>query len=185
MLPAIPETVRFGVACAACLVAGIGYCGIQLLPQAMLADTLAVDAAESGQRRAGLLSGLWSAAETVSSAAGASIYGFVLAASGFDFVSLRRIDRAAAKRGVGHRIRILRHLGPRRHCGAHASGWLHTHGGSGRRVGACASVGRQCSCPSVGTIILIGKPSARCDRENSARYSNGGHRVGFVSRRRW
>ena len=83
MLPAIPETVRFGVACAACLVAGIGYCGIQLLPQAMLADTLAADAAESGQRRAGLLSGLWSAAETVSSAAGAAIYGFVLAASGF------------------------------------------------------------------------------------------------------
>ena len=83
MLPAIPETVRFGVACAACLVAGIGYSGVQLLPQAMLADTLAVDAAESGQRRAGLLSGLWSAAETVSSAAGASIYGFVLAASGF------------------------------------------------------------------------------------------------------
>ena len=53
VLPAIPETVRFGLACAGCLVAGIGYSGIQLLPQAMLADTLAADAAESGQRRAG------------------------------------------------------------------------------------------------------------------------------------
>jgi Na+/melibiose symporter-like transporter len=83
VLPAITETVRFEVACAACLVAGIGLSGVQLLLQAMLADTLAVDAAESGQRRAGVLSGLWSAAETVSAAAGAGIYGLVLAASGF------------------------------------------------------------------------------------------------------
>jgi Na+/melibiose symporter-like transporter len=83
VLPAISETVRFEVACAACLVAGIGLSGLQLLPQAMLADTLAVDAAESGQRRAGVLAGLWSAAETISAAAGAGIYGLVLAASGF------------------------------------------------------------------------------------------------------
>jgi glycoside/pentoside/hexuronide:cation symporter, GPH family len=83
VLPAITETVRFEVACAACLVAGIGLSGVQLLLQAMLADTLAVDAAESGRRRAGVLSGLWSAAETVSGAAGAGIYGLVLAASGF------------------------------------------------------------------------------------------------------
>ena len=83
VLPAITETVRFEVACVACLVAGIGLSGIQLLLQAMLADTLAVDAAESGQRRAGVLSGLWSAAETVSAAAGAGVYGLVLAASGF------------------------------------------------------------------------------------------------------
>ena len=66
VLPAITETVRFEVACAACLVAGIGLSGVQLLLQAMLADTLALNAAESGQRRAGVLAGLWSAAETVS-----------------------------------------------------------------------------------------------------------------------
>ncbi len=83
VLPALSESVRFEVACAACLVAGIGLAGVQFLLQAMLADTLAVDAAESGQRRAGVLSGLWSAAETVSAAAGAGIYGLVLAASGF------------------------------------------------------------------------------------------------------
>ena len=82
-LPATTETLRFEVACAACLVAGIGLSGLSLLPQAMLADTLAVDAAESGQRRAGVLAGVWSAAETVSAAAGAGIYGLVLAASGF------------------------------------------------------------------------------------------------------
>jgi Na+/melibiose symporter-like transporter len=82
-LPVIAESMRFEVACATCLVAGIGFSGAQLLPQAMLADTLAVDATESGQRRAGVLAGLWSASETISSAAGAGIYGFVLAASGF------------------------------------------------------------------------------------------------------
>ncbi|HMF58803.1 MAG TPA: MFS transporter, partial [Vicinamibacterales bacterium] len=83
VLPAITESIRFEVACAAILVAGIGFSGAQLLPQAMLADTLAVDATESGQRRAGVLAGLWSAGETISAAAGAGIYGFVLAASGF------------------------------------------------------------------------------------------------------
>ncbi|MBB5165349.1 MFS transporter [Mycobacterium sp. AZCC_0083] len=82
-LPVITESIRFEVACAACMVAGIGFSGAQLLPQAMLADTLAVDATESGQRRAGVLAGLWSAGETISAAAGAGIYGFVLAASGF------------------------------------------------------------------------------------------------------
>jgi Na+/melibiose symporter-like transporter len=56
-------------------VAGIGFSGVQLLPQAMLADTLAVDATESGQRRAGVLAGLWSAGETISVAAGAGVYG--------------------------------------------------------------------------------------------------------------
>lgn len=83
VLPAITDSIRFEVACAACLVAGAGFAGAQLMPQAMLADTLAADATESGQRRAGVLSGLWSAAETISAAAGAGIYGLVLAASGF------------------------------------------------------------------------------------------------------
>jgi Na+/melibiose symporter-like transporter len=79
----ITESIRFEVACAACLVAGIGFSGVQLLPQAMLADPLAVDATLSGQRRAGILAGLSSAGETISAAAGAGVYGFVLAASGF------------------------------------------------------------------------------------------------------
>ena len=83
VLPAMPEAMRFELACAACVVAGIGFSGAQLLPQAMLADALAADATESGQRRSGVLAGLWSAGETVAAAAGAGIYGLVLAASGF------------------------------------------------------------------------------------------------------
>jgi len=67
----------------AILIAGIGFAGAQILPQAMLADTLAADAVESGHRRAGVLAGLWSAGETIGGAMGAGAYGFILAMSGF------------------------------------------------------------------------------------------------------
>lgn len=82
-LPWVDESKRFPIACAVFLVVGVGFAGAQLLPNAMLADTLADDAGESGQRRAGVLVGLWSAGETVAAALGAGLYGFVLAASGF------------------------------------------------------------------------------------------------------
>ncbi|MBF6225094.1 MFS transporter [Nocardia abscessus] len=82
-LPRVEQSVRFEVACVAILIAGIGFAGAQILPQAMLADTLAADADESGHRRAGVLAGLWSAGETIGGAAGAGIYGFILAVSGF------------------------------------------------------------------------------------------------------
>lgn len=82
-LPWASDSIRFPIACAAFLVAGIGFAGSQLLPNVMLAGTLADDADESGQRRAGVLVGLWSAGETTAAAAGAGLYGFVLAASGF------------------------------------------------------------------------------------------------------
>lgn len=82
-LPRVEQPVRFEVACVAILIAGIGFAGAQILPQAMLADTLAADAVESGHRRAGVLAGLWSAGETIGSAVGAGAYGFILAMSGF------------------------------------------------------------------------------------------------------
>ncbi|MFD6224391.1 MFS transporter [Nocardia asteroides] len=82
-LPRVEQPVRFEVACGAILIVGIGFAGAQILPQAMLADTLAADADESGHRRAGVLAGMWSAGETIGGAAGAGIYGFILAASGF------------------------------------------------------------------------------------------------------
>jgi GPH family glycoside/pentoside/hexuronide:cation symporter len=46
------ESDRFPIACAAFLVAGVGFAGAQLLPNTMLANTLA-DAGDAGQRRAG------------------------------------------------------------------------------------------------------------------------------------
>lgn len=82
-LPLLDEQSTFPAACAAFMVAGIGFAGAQLLPNTMLADILAEDADESGQRRAGVLVGLWSAGETTAAAAGAGVYGLALAVSGF------------------------------------------------------------------------------------------------------
>jgi glycoside/pentoside/hexuronide:cation symporter, GPH family len=82
-LPWMSEPSRFPYACGAFLIAGIGFAGAQLLPNTMLADTLAEEAEESGQRHAGVLVGLWSAGETTAAAAGAGFYGLVLAVSGF------------------------------------------------------------------------------------------------------
>lgn len=83
LLPFVGESLRLGLACVALAVAGVGYAGAMLFPQAMLADVLTADLTESGQRRAGLLSGLWAAGETVAGAFGAGAYGLILAACGF------------------------------------------------------------------------------------------------------
>ena len=42
-------------------VMGVGYAAMQLFPLAMLPDTVSVDEAHSGQRRSGMLTGLWTA----------------------------------------------------------------------------------------------------------------------------
>jgi GPH family glycoside/pentoside/hexuronide:cation symporter len=62
---------------------GIGYAGLQLLQFSMLADTLIYDELRSGKRRAGVFTGLWTAAETVMMAFGALVLGWILAAAGF------------------------------------------------------------------------------------------------------
>jgi len=78
-------TPAFGSAWAyACaLVIGVGYAGLQLLQYSMLADTIVADAMDSGTRRAGVLTGIWTAAETVVFALGALVLAGVLGAAGF------------------------------------------------------------------------------------------------------
>lgn len=75
-------TPAFGPAWAygCALVMGVGYAGLQY---SMLADTLVADAAACGTRRAGVLTGIWTAAETVIAALGALVLAGVLAAAGF------------------------------------------------------------------------------------------------------
>ncbi|MCK2212756.1 MFS transporter [Actinomadura sp. ATCC 31491] len=68
---------------ATILVVGVGYAGLQLLLFSMLADVIAVDAAESGKRRAGVLTGLWTAIENAVSSFGALVFGVLLSLSGF------------------------------------------------------------------------------------------------------
>ncbi|TYB63236.1 MFS transporter [Nonomuraea sp. PA05] len=65
------------------LLVGVGYAGLQLMQFSMLADVIAVDAAETGKRRAGVLTGLWTAIESGFSAFGALIFGIILSIGGF------------------------------------------------------------------------------------------------------
>ena len=65
------------------LVIGAGYAGLQLLQYSMLADTIVADAEASGKRRAGVFTGVWTAAETVVFAFGALVLSGLLTAAGF------------------------------------------------------------------------------------------------------
>jgi Na+/melibiose symporter-like transporter len=62
---------------------GIGYAGMQMFPLAMLPDTIAVDAARTGQQRAGSFTGVWTAGETIGFAVGPALVLLMLAVTGF------------------------------------------------------------------------------------------------------
>jgi len=64
-------------------VTGIGYAGAQLFPLAMLPDTAAHDARQTGENRVGVFTGVWTAGETLGLALGPGIFGLVLAAGGY------------------------------------------------------------------------------------------------------
>jgi Na+/melibiose symporter-like transporter len=87
VLPFTPPDSRLTAAVCATVVLGIGFAGTSMLPLAMLADAVAGEAASSGLRRAGLITGAANAAETVSGRLGAGLYAIVLSA--FGFVSAR------------------------------------------------------------------------------------------------
>ncbi len=78
-------TVRVGLVPAALSVAvvGIGYAACQMFPLAMLPDVAAVDAARTGQSRAGTFTGVWTAGETLGLALGPFLYAAVLTAGGY------------------------------------------------------------------------------------------------------
>ncbi|WP_377290295.1 MFS transporter [Planomonospora corallina] len=82
---ALVLTQEFGpvYAHACVLVIGVGYAGLQLLQFSMLSDVIAHDAAVTGRNRAGVFTGLWTAAETVVFAFGALVFGWLLGAAGF------------------------------------------------------------------------------------------------------
>jgi Na+/melibiose symporter-like transporter len=65
------------------VLAGIGYAGMQMFPLSMLPDVIAAEEAASGRRRAGVFTGVWTAAETLGLAVGPGLLGLLLAASGY------------------------------------------------------------------------------------------------------
>jgi Na+/melibiose symporter-like transporter len=62
---------------------GIGYAGMQMFPLSMLPDVIAADEAASGHRRAGVFTGVWTAAETLGLAVGPGLLGGLLAIAGY------------------------------------------------------------------------------------------------------
>lgn len=63
--------------------AGIGFSAFQLFPFSMLPDTIEYDEMQSGLRREGVFSGMWSAGQKIAYSVGPPIVGFALALSGF------------------------------------------------------------------------------------------------------
>ncbi len=64
-------------------IAGIGFSSFQLFPFSMLPDTIEYDQLQSGMRREGIFSGMWSAGQKIAYSVGPPIVGFALALSGF------------------------------------------------------------------------------------------------------
>lgn len=62
---------------------GVGYAGCQVFPMAMLPDAAAVDAARTGENRAGVYTGVWTAGETLGLAVGPALYALILALGGY------------------------------------------------------------------------------------------------------
>lgn len=62
---------------------GIGFSSFQLFPFSMLPDTIEFDEWQSGMRREGVFSGIWSCGQKTAYSVGPSIVGFTLSAAGF------------------------------------------------------------------------------------------------------
>lgn len=62
---------------------GIGFSSFQLFPFSMLPDTIEFDEMQSGMRREGVFSGMWSSGQKIAYSLGPPIVGFTLSLSGF------------------------------------------------------------------------------------------------------
>jgi Na+/melibiose symporter-like transporter len=58
---------------------GVGYAGAQVFPMAMLPDAAAADAHRTGENRAGVFTGVWTAGETLGLALGPGLFALLLA----------------------------------------------------------------------------------------------------------
>lgn len=68
---------------AAAALGGVGYAGMQLFPMALLPDVISAEERRTGQVRAGLFAGVWTAGETLGLALGPAVYGVALAIGGY------------------------------------------------------------------------------------------------------
>jgi glycoside/pentoside/hexuronide:cation symporter, GPH family len=63
--------------------AGIGYAGLQVFPLSLLPDVISAEEGRTGQVRAGVFAGVWTAGETLGLALGPGLYGLILALGGY------------------------------------------------------------------------------------------------------
>jgi Na+/melibiose symporter-like transporter len=80
---ALAGSAPLPVVYAMAAVTGIGYAGAQLFPLAMLPDTAAHDARQTGENRVGVFTGVWTAVETLGLALGPAVFAGVLALGGY------------------------------------------------------------------------------------------------------
>jgi Na+/melibiose symporter-like transporter len=74
---------RTGPVVGLVVLVGVGYAGMQMFPLSMLPDAIAADEAATGRRRAGVFTGVWTAAETIGLAVGPGLLGGLLALAGY------------------------------------------------------------------------------------------------------
>jgi glycoside/pentoside/hexuronide:cation symporter, GPH family len=63
--------------------AGIGYAGLQVFPLSILPDVISAEEDRTGQVRAGVFAGVWTAGETLGLALGPGLYGLILSLGGY------------------------------------------------------------------------------------------------------
>ena len=83
LLAASARVAPPAVVFAATALVGVGYAGCQVFPLAMLPDAAAVDSARTGENRAGVYTGVWTAGETLGLATGPALFAVVLALGGY------------------------------------------------------------------------------------------------------
>ena len=82
-LAAFAQVAPAALVFVATALVGVGYAGCQVFPMAMLPDAAATDAARTGENRAGVYTGVWTAGETLGLALGPGVFAIVLAIGGY------------------------------------------------------------------------------------------------------
>ena len=77
------RNLSLGIIAAAIAICGIAYGGCQMFPLAMMPDAVAADRERTGEARAGVFTGMWTAGETLGFALGPALVLVVLALTGF------------------------------------------------------------------------------------------------------
>jgi Na+/melibiose symporter-like transporter len=84
LLPVLTRApIEMGWVLALSVLAGIGFGGQQVLPAAMVPETILSDAERTGQVQAGTFNGAWAALETAAYALGPTLFALVLALGGY------------------------------------------------------------------------------------------------------